>query len=137
MLLKGDVSLSFQRNLRVFRAVFVICSWFIRDLFVICLQFVSWFVRDLFVIYSQFIRNLFAICSQFVCSQFFSWFVRDLSVIYSRIVRNLFANCLQIIYSPLFTNKSNKTRISRSLFAFLKNHECSFVFYFGLFVETL
>ena len=95
-------------EIRVFRAVFVICSWLFRDLFVIC----SWFFR-----------NLFAICSQFV--------------IYSRIVRNLFANCLQIICSPLFTNKANKTRISRSLFAFFKNHECSFVFYFGLFVDTL
>ena len=86
----------------------------------------SRFVRDLFVICSQFVRNLFVIC---LFSIFF--------VVYSRIVRDLFANCLQIICSPLFTNKANKTRISRSLFAFFKNHECSFVFYFGLFVDTL
>ena len=92
-----EAFLYYFNEIRVFRAVFVICSWFFR--------------------------NLFAICSQFV--------------IYSRIVRNLFANCLQIICSPLFTNKANKTRISRSLFAFFKNHECLFVFYFGLFVDTL
>ena len=103
-----EAFLYYFNEIRVFRAVFVICSWLFRDLFVIC----SWFFR-----------NLFAICSQFV--------------IYSRIVRNLFANCLQIICSPLFTNKANKTRISRSLFAFFKNHECLFVFYFGLFVDTL
>jgi hypothetical protein len=89
----------------------VICSRFVRDLFVIC---------------SQFVRNLFVIC---LFSIFF--------VVYSRIVRDLFANCLQIICSPLFTNKTNKTRISRSLFAFLKNHECLFAFFFGLFVDTL
>ena len=86
----------------------------------------SRFVRDLFVICSQFVRNLFVIC---LFSIFF--------VVYSRIVRDLFANCLQIICSPLFTNKTNKTRISRSLFAFLKNHECLFAFFFGLFVDTL
>ena len=103
-----EAFLYYLNEIRVFRAVFVICSCLFRDLFVIC----SWFFR-----------NLFAICSQFV--------------IYSRIVRNLFANCLQIICLPLFTNKANKTRISRSLFAFLKNHECLFAFFFGLFVDTL
>ena len=36
----------------------------------------SWFVRDFFVIYSQFVRN--------------SWFIRELFVIYSRIACKLF-----------------------------------------------
>ena len=67
-----EAFLYYFNEIRVFRAVFVICSWLFRDLFVIC----WWFFRNLFAIYSQFVRN--------------SWFICELFVIYSRIACKLF-----------------------------------------------
>ena len=62
---------------------------------------------------------------------------RAVFVIYSRIICELFVICSRFVRSPKFTNQTNKTRISRSLFAFFKNHECSFVFYFACSLDTL
>ena len=79
-----DILFVFSLSARAVRTV--LCSFFIRSLFVLC----SFFVRLLFVFCSSFVRLLFVFCSSFV---------RLLFVHYSFIVRSLFVHCSFIVRS--------------------------------------
>ncbi|EJF37369.1 hypothetical protein HMPREF1320_1606 [Capnocytophaga sp. oral taxon 335 str. F0486] len=82
---------SFVISLSARAARTIICSSFVRHLFVIC----SFIVRSLFVFCSSFVRSLFVHCSSFLRSLFVfcSFFVRLLFVFPSFFVRLLFVFC--------------------------------------------